>query len=148
MKVQEKKTQKGSSYAIIKFSDLSNVFELFIFSEIFEINRQILVEGNSLMLTLIKNYIDDTKSQKRINVKKIISLNEIANKQISNITFEFNDIKEIEKLKGLGNTSGETEVKIVINKSHEIVKLHLKNKRKIDNNLLNSLNLLENVAKE
>ena len=43
---------------------------------------------------------------------------------------------------------GETEVKIVINKSHEIVKLHLKNKRKIDNNLLNSLNLLENVAKE
>ena len=54
----------------------------------------------------------------------------------------------VRELKGLGNTSGETEVKIVINKSHKIVKLHLKNKRKIDNNLLNSLNLLENVAKE
>ena len=33
IKVQEKKTQKGNSYAIIKFSDLSNVFELFIFSD-------------------------------------------------------------------------------------------------------------------
>ena len=39
LKVQEKKTQKGNSYAIVKFSDLSNVFELFIFSDIFEINR-------------------------------------------------------------------------------------------------------------
>ncbi len=148
LKVQEKKTQKGNSYGIIKFSDLTSVFELFIFSDIFEINRDLIKVGNSLMLTLMKSFTDAAKSQKRINVKKIISLNEIANKQISNITFEFNDIKEIEKLKGLGNTSGETEVKIVINKSHEIVKLHLKNKRKIDNNLLNSLNLLENVAKE
>ena len=148
LKVQEKKTQKGNSYGIIKFSDLTSVFELFIFSDIFEINRDLIKEGNSLMLTLMKSFTDAAKSQKRINVKKIISLNEIANKQISNITFEFNDIKEIEKLKGLGNTSGETEVKILINKSHEIVKLHLKNKRKIDNNLLNSLNLLENVAKE
>ena len=148
LKVQEKKTQKGNSYGIIKFSDLTSVFELFIFSDIFEINRNLIKEGNSLMLTLMKSFTDAAKSQKRINVKKIMSLNEIANKQISNITFEFNDIKEIEKLKGLGNTSGETEVKIVINKSHEILKLHLKNRRKIDNNLLNSLNLLENVAKE
>ena len=57
LKVQEKKTQKGSSYAIVKFSDLSNVFELFIFSDIFELNRDNLIEGNSLMITLIKNYV-------------------------------------------------------------------------------------------
>ena len=61
LKVQEKKTQKGSSYAIVKFSDLSNVFELFIFSEIFENNRDNLFEGNSLMITLIKNYSDNDK---------------------------------------------------------------------------------------
>ena len=72
LKVQEKKTQKGSSYAIVKFSDISNVFELFIFSDIFESNRENLFEGNSLMITLIKNYVDDDKSQRRINVKKII----------------------------------------------------------------------------
>ena len=100
------------------------------------------------MLTLVKSFTDTTKSQNRINVKKITSLKEIANKPIRNITFEFNDIKEIKKLKGLADTIGETDVKIVIKKSHEIIKLRLKNRRKIDNNLLNSHNLLENVVKE
>ena len=99
LKVQEKKTQKGSSYAIVKFSDLSNVFELFIFSDIFELNRNNLFEGNSLMITLIKNYSDENKSQKRINVKKMISLKELTNKQIKNITFKFNNIKEFKKIK-------------------------------------------------
>ena len=148
LKVQEKKTQKGNSYGIIKFSDLRSVFELFIFSDIFEINRDLIKEGNSLMLTLVKSFTDTTKSQNRINVKKITSLKEIANKPIRNITFEFNDIKEIKKLKGLADTIGETDVKIVIKNSHEIIKLRLKNRRKIDNNLLNSHNLLENVVKE
>ena len=64
LKTQEKKTQKGTSYAIIKFSDLNSVFELFVFSDIFEINREVLTEGNSLMLTLMKNYIDEKKTQK------------------------------------------------------------------------------------
>ena len=35
LKIQEKKTQKGTSYAIIKFSDLASVFELFVFSDTF-----------------------------------------------------------------------------------------------------------------
>ena len=148
LKVQEKKTQKGNSYGIIKFSDLRSVFELFIFSDIFEINRDLIKEGNSLMLTLIKSFTDDAKSQKRINVKKIISLKDIANKPIKNITFNFNNINEIKKLKGLNEANGETEVKITINNSNEIIRLKLKNSRKIDNNLLNSLNLMENVLKE
>ena len=46
LKVQEKKTQKGNSYAIVKLSDLSNVFELFIFSDVFEINRDKLIANN------------------------------------------------------------------------------------------------------
>ena len=78
LKVQEKKTQKGSSYAIVKFSDLSNVFELFIFSDIFEKNRDNLKEGNSLMINFNKKLcLMMIKSQKRINVKKMISLKEL-----------------------------------------------------------------------
>ena len=80
LKVQEKKTQKGTSYGIVKFSDLSSVFELFIFSDVFEINREKLIEGKSLMLTLIKNYKDNDKTQKRINVKSIVSLHDALNK--------------------------------------------------------------------
>ena len=148
LKVQEKKTQKGSSYAIVKFSDLSNVFELFIFSEIFENNRDNLFEGNSLMITLIKNYSDNDKSQKKINVKKIISLNELTNKQISNITFKFKNMEELQKIKKLSLKDGKTKVNIILDKDNKIHKFHLQNKRKINNQLLNTLNLLENVEIE
>ena len=145
LKVQEKKTQKGTSYGIVKFSDLSNVFELFIFSEIFEFNREYLKEGNSLMLTLIKNYSDDNKSQKRINVKGIMSLKELINKKIANISFKFNKIEDIKKLKKLPIEKGETVVKIYLDENEKIHEFKLKNKRKLSNELLNSLNLLENV---
>ena len=50
-KFQEKKTQKGNSYAIIKFSDRQSVFELFIFSDLLEMNREFLKEGLSLIIT-------------------------------------------------------------------------------------------------
>ena len=71
LKLQERKTAKGNSYAIIKLTDLTSVFELFIFSDILELNRNILVEGNSLILTLSKNITEDNNRFKRINVKKI-----------------------------------------------------------------------------
>ncbi len=145
LKVQEKKTQKGSSYGIIKFSDLFNVFELFIFSEMFEMNREKLIEGNSVMLTLVKNYIDDNKIQKRINVKKMVLLKELNNKPIKNITFKFNDINEIIKLKDLTSKEGETEVTIIFSENKKIHTFRLKNKRKINYELLNALNIRENV---
>ena len=146
LKVQEKKTQKGTSYGIVKFSDLSNVFELFIFSEIFESNRVHLKEGNSVMLTLIKNYTDDKRAQKKINVKKIIQLKDLINKKILNISFKFNKLEEIEKLKKLSTKDGDTAVKIYLVKNEKIHEFKLKNKRKLTNELLNSLNLLENVV--
>ena len=37
LKIQEKKTQRGNSYAIVKFSDRKTVFELFINSLRFKI---------------------------------------------------------------------------------------------------------------
>ena len=148
LKVQEKKTQKGSSYGIVKFSDLFNVFELFIFSEIFETNRNNLIEGNSLMITLIKNYVDENKTQKRINVKKIISLKELTNKQIKNITIRFDNIKDFEIIKSLSSENGETDVTILLDKDEKIHKFNLKNKRKVDIQLLNTLDLAEKVVLE
>ena len=146
LKVQEKKTQKGSSYAIVKFSDLLNVFELFIFSDIFEANRQILNEGNSLMLTLIKNYTDENRLLKRINVKKIISLKDVLNKPFKNITFKFDYMEDLERLKKLSLKDGETEIKIELHKKEEILTFFLKDKRNLNNKLLNTLNLTKNVV--
>ena len=145
LKVQEKKTSKGSSYAIIKFSDLYNVFELFIFSDVFELNRNILIEGNCLMITLIKNYSDENKIQRRINVKKIVSLKYIINKPIKNITFKFNNYKDVAKLKKLSQKDGETYIKILIERDDKILSFQLKNKRKLNNSLLNTFNLVENI---
>ncbi len=145
LKVQEKKTQKGNSYAIIKFSDLSNVFELFIFSDIFDVNREILSEGNSLIITLIKNFTDESKNQIRINVKKIVPLKELINKPIKNITFNFRNINDLSKLKNLSLNDAETNVKFYLKRDRETLIFKLKNKRKINNNLLNTLELEKNI---
>ncbi len=148
LKVQEKKTQKGTSYGIIKFSDLSNVFELFIFSDVFEINREILVEGNSLMLTLIKNYTNNDKTQKRINVKKIISLQDVANKPLKNITLNFDNINDINKLTKLEKKIDGTDIKVLMKIKNDILTFKLKDKRFINNKLLNSLNLVKNLIND
>ena len=148
LKVQEKKTLKGNSYGIIKFSDLSNVFELFIFSDIFELNREVLKEGNSLMITLIKNYSDQKNGQKRINIKKIISLKGLTEKPIKNIIFKFDKIEDIHKLKELNLVDGQTSVKILVDTKDKLLTLNLKNKRNINHRLINSLNLGKNVILE
>ena len=145
LKFKKKKTQKGNSYAIIKFSDLSNVFELFIFSDIFETNREILFEGNSLMITLIKNFTDESKNQIRINVKKIVPLKALINKPIKNITFNFRNINDLSKLKNLSLNDAETNVKFYLKRDRETLIFKLKNKRKINNNLLNTLELEKNI---
>ena len=59
LKINERKTSKGNPYAVLKLTDLSSVFELFIFSDILELNRDILKEGSSLILTLVKSISDD-----------------------------------------------------------------------------------------
>ncbi len=146
LKVQEKKTQKGNSYAIVKFSDLSSVFELFIFSDIFEVNRDILVEGNSLMITLMKNYSDENRTQKKINVKKIISLKEVLNKPINELEIQFNDIKELNKISTLSKINGKTKITINIKDKTQTFKFVLNENRKIDRNLIKSLKIEENIT--
>ena len=85
LKLTERKTAKGTPYGVIKLTDLNSVFELFIFSDTLELNREILKEGNSLMLTLIKTISNDENKTKRINVQKIASLKDLINKPISEV---------------------------------------------------------------
>ncbi len=86
LKIQEKKTQKGNSYAIIKCTDLSSVFELFIFSDTLELSRDLLIEGNSLIVTLTKNTNDELNRFKRINVKKIVGMKNLLNSYLVNFS--------------------------------------------------------------
>ncbi len=146
LKVQEKKTQKGNSYAIVKFSDLESVFELFIFSDIFEMNRDKLVEGKSLMITLIKNYLNESKVQKKINVKKIISIKEIFSKPIKEIKIIINNINEIDKFKNLSTKNGKTKVIIQVNQDGKIYDFELNKLRNIDHTIINSLQIGKNIV--
>ena len=148
LKVQEKKTQKGNSYAILKLSDLSGVFEIFIFSDIFEINRDKLVEGNSIMITLIKNYSDDAKTQKKINVKKIVNLNEVLNKHFDQIKFKINNFDELTKFKKLTKVGGKTKIIFEVSDKDNNYTFVLSDKRNINNNLINELNIRENIVSE
>ena len=136
LKIQERKTSKGNSYAVIKLTDLSSVFELFIFSEILELNRNILLEGNSLLITLNKNLSNDENRFKRINVNKITLIKELYNKPISNLELSFEDINKISNLH-LSETNGKTNVILKYKDNQKLYVFKLKKNRKIDRNQLN-----------
>ena len=145
LKVQEKKTSKGNSYAIVKFSDLSSVFELFIFSDLFLTNREILVEGNSLMITLIKNISDEETRQRKINVKKIIPLKDVVNKPINEVIIQINNMKDLEKIKKLSSKDGKTKVSIKYKDKDKILHFKLSKLRNLDHNSLNLLQIDGNI---
>ena len=139
LKITERKTAKGNSYGVIKFTDLTSVFELFIFSDILEINREVLVEGSSLIITLIKTISNDENKSKRINVQKIASLKDLFNKPINEIVFNIKSIKDIDKISDLVDEEGTTEVTININDENNDITFKLKNKRLIDRKAINIL---------
>ena len=139
LKITERKTAKGSSYAVIKFTDLTGVFELFIFSDTLALNREILIEGNSLIITLLKNISNDENRFKRINVQKITSLKNLFNKPVSEITFDIKSIKEIDKISNLIKKDGSTDVKINLKSEINELTFKLKKKRYIDRKSINTL---------
>ena len=141
LKVQERKTAKGNSYAVLKLTDLSSVFELFIFSDVLESNREILKEGNSLILTLFKNVSNDVNRLTRINVQKIASLKNLFNSPINEVSFKLNSEEEIKKISTILKDEGKTVVNINLVKGDNILQFRLKNPRKLDRK---SLNLLRN----
>ena len=148
LKVQEKKTSKGNPYAIIKLTDLSGVFELFIFSDLLEFNREIIKEGNSVMLSLKKNIIEDTNRFKRINILKIVSMKNLLNEPIKNIEFSINNISQLKKISELLEEKGNSNVKIMFNDFNQKLIFNLKNKRKISRKSLSNLkndNILTNI---
>jgi DNA polymerase-3 subunit alpha len=137
LKITERKTARGNSYGVIKFTDLTSVFELFIFSDTLESNREILIEGSSLIITLIKTISNDENKSKRINVQKIASLKDLFNKPVNEIAINIKSIKDLDKISDLVSEEGSTEVKININAQNNDISFKLKNKRLIDRKAIN-----------
>ena len=139
LKVQEKKTQKGNSYAIVKFSDLKSVFELFIFSDLLELNRDIIRDGNSLILNLNKNTTEENNRFKKINVKNLSSLSSMINKPIQNIEIKIKNSNFLDQIKQILTKSGDTNVQIRIIEDAKNYSFKLRNKRLVDRSHINLL---------
>ncbi len=137
LKIQERKTSKGNSYAVLKLTDLSSVFELFIFSDVLELNREILKEGNSLILTLKKSISSEENRFKRINVQKIASLKNLFNSPINEATFNLNSLSELDEISKFLSNPGETTININIKNNEKALNFKLENKRNLDRKTIN-----------
>ncbi len=147
MAIQEKKSAKGTPFAIIKFTDLKSEFELFLFSELLIANRDKLKAANSFLITLQKDSSKDYSSARRINIKNIVPLNDFVNMPYKNVTIEVNGKTNMNELKNLLNTEGETKIQIKVNRNSKIYIFSLKNPRKFNLNTLSSLKNKEFIKK-
>ena len=128
-----------SLIVILKLTDLNSVFELFIFSDILELNREILKEGSSLLLTLVKSISNDENRFKRINVQKIGSLMNLFNSPIKEVYFDLNSNENIDTISKSLVDEGKTEVYLNILADNKTLKFKLKNTRNLDRKSLNLL---------
>tara|TARA_Y100000590_G_scaffold414942_1_gene512252 strand:- start:80 stop:1327 length:1248 start_codon:yes stop_codon:yes gene_type:complete len=140
MSIKEKKTAKGTPMAIVKFSDLSKVYELFLFSEILELNRDNLIEGKSFLLTVIKDKENQENRFRRVNVRKLVNLDTITKLSYTNVEIEIHDADDLKKLYEAIKEKGNAKIKISIKNENKNYIFELKDKRKFDYETLKILN--------
>ncbi len=147
MSIQEKKSAKGTPYAIIKFSDKNGEFELFLFAENLFKNRNLLKESESFVLTLQKeNALGDT-SKKRVNIKKILRVDELINKPYSKVSIELKNSFKIDEIKEILSKKGDTEINIIVNDKNKKAFFSLQNNRMFDLKQFKALKAKEYVKK-
>ena len=147
MSIQEKKSAKGTPFAIIKFSDQKGEFELFLFSELLVDNRNKLRESESFVLYLQKDKFTGDNVKKRINVKKILSLEEAINEPYSNVTIELKENFKINEVRDILSQGGNTSINLIVNDKNKKAYYTLQNNRKFDLNHLKVLKDKEYVVK-
>ena len=147
MSIQEKKSAKGTPYAIIKFSDKENEFELFLFAEILISNRDKLKESESFVLSLQKDKILGENIKKRVNIKKITSLDEVINKPYSKVTIELKNDYNLNEIKELLSNNGDTEINLIVKDKKQQAHFLLQENRKFDLGHLKALKAKKYVEK-
>ena len=126
MSIQEKKSAKGTPYAIVKFSDQKGEFELFLFSENLIQNRDKLKESESFIITLHKEKVTSDITKQRINVKKILSIDNFINEPYSKVTIELNENCKINDVKEILSKRGKTAISLIINNNKQKAYYNLK----------------------
>ena len=147
MSIQEKKSVKGNSYAIVKFSDNKSEFEMFLFSDTFTTNREKLKESNSFILTLYKDKNTNENSPTRVNIRKIIDLSDLVNKTYETVSIELSNRGKLKELNELLKHNGETRINVILRDSNKNYSFELEKTRKFDFNLFSLIKNKEYVKK-
>jgi DNA polymerase III subunit alpha len=147
MSIIEKKSAKGTPYGIVKFSDKEGEFELFLFAEVLVSNRDKLKESESFVLTLQKDKTIGDSTKRRVNIRKILSLDEIINKPYSKVTIELKNNSNLNEINKLLSDNGETEINLIIKDRNKHAYYSLQNNRKFDLKLFKALKAKEYVEK-
>ena len=147
MSIQEKKSSKGTSFGIIKFSDNNTEFEIFLFSDLLTSNRDKLKESNSFVLTLQKEKTSIENAQRRVNIRKLVDLSDLVNKTYESVSIELNDNKMLKDLNKLLNKTGDTKIHVVLRENSKNYKFELEQSRRFDFNLFSLIKNKEYVKK-
>ena len=99
------------------------------------------------MLTLQKDTIVGDSLKKRINVKKILSLDQVINKPYSKVIIELKENFKIDEIKKVLSVEGETEVQIIVNNKNKKACYSLQTNRKFDLQDLKALKANKYVEK-
>ena len=147
MSIQEKKSAKGTPFAIIKFSDLKSEYELFLFSDLLIANREKLKTANSFLITLQKDNSKDLINSRRINIKNIVPINNFIDKSYDNVIIEINGKTNMQDLKNLLSDAGETKIQLKVSRNSKKYIFLLKNRRKFNLSKLSALKNKEYIKK-
>jgi DNA polymerase-3 subunit alpha len=140
MSIKEKKTSKGNLFAIVKFSDLSKTYELFLFSEILEKNKDELKVGNSFLLTILRDKQNKDNRFRRISVRKVEKISDVSKITYSNVHIEIDKSDNLEKLYQSLKEKGDSVIKISIYDTGKNYLFELKDKRKFNYETFKNLN--------
>ena len=114
------------------------MFHVFVFSDTFETKRDILKEGNSVFLNLIKN-ISNENANFRINVRSITKISDLTSQPIKSIEIHSSNFNNLDEIKKLISSSGNTDVTLKINNKTISHHYRLSKKRKIDQKTISQL---------
>ena len=147
MSIQEKKSAKGTPFAVIKFTDLKSEFELFLFSDLLVSNREKLKAASSFILSLQKNSVSGANITRRINIKNIVPLENFVKKSYDNVVIEINGKSNLDELQTILGENGDTKIQIKVNRDSKIYIFSLKNPRKFNFNTFKNIRSKEYVKK-
>ncbi|MDC0473197.1 DNA polymerase III subunit alpha [Pelagibacteraceae bacterium] len=147
MSIQEKKSSKGTPFAIVKFSDNTSEYELFLFSEMLISNRELLRESSSFVMTLQKDRVTAENTQRRINIRKILDLKEIVNRPYEKVSIELTENYNLKELQETLKEEGSTEVKLIVRENNKSLSFKLEKLRKFDFAIFNDVKNKQYVKK-